>query len=119
MRLRFTATESVRDIAFGTVVCGVKGDQRYLIFQRPVERTEDDAGPYLEYADQLHGAYHCIAACRLDRGALAVDLAHSLKALPDVKGFDIDLLVGDSQFAALRSGLGEVFDGYDGLLHVA
>jgi hypothetical protein len=116
MRVAFTADEGAFGADEYALVCGVAGGDHCLMFQRDAADSDEDWGIHLEHTGQANGAYGCVAACRLGRELLSVDLGRQLGGLAGVTGFDVGLRLGPEQWSAVREGLRRVFRGHLHLL---
>lgn len=112
MRISFIADEGNFDANDDTLTCGISGDDKWLVFQRDAEDSDEDWGIHLEYTVQSNGDYGCVAACRLGPDLLSVDLSRQLGHLKSITGFDVALRISPEQYALVRSGLRRVFRGY-------
>jgi hypothetical protein len=111
MRVSFTADQGGSDVQGSVLACGAAGEGHYLTFQLDADESGEDSGIYLEYDDQLNGGYGCLAACRVSRGLLSVDLTRPLGQLT-VSGFDVMLRLRAEDAATVRAGLRRIFRGH-------
>jgi len=114
MRVSFTANTATFDEIEGALVAGLAasdGSQGYLVFQRSSSNDLDDEGVYLEYNSQSYSGYNVIAACRLSRERLEVDLSKPIGNLKDVTGVDVEFHVDDTSYEQFSRGLEQVFRG--------
>jgi hypothetical protein len=108
------------------LICGLSGRDEtgadhYLNLQRLTEGgdPDDDWGVHLGVDDQRNGGYGCVAACRLTRGELAIDLSRQIGGMIGVRGIDVALLIDDDSYENVRAGLQRVFRGMTGVLQLA
>jgi hypothetical protein len=84
----FTAEETGTAEMDGVVTTGVRAGDEYLMFSRGLDDEEmEDWGVYLEYRDQINGAYDCINACVLGREHLDLDLSKPIDRGKEIEGF--------------------------------
>lgn len=121
MRIQIRATEGDFVEDDFSLVCGLcaidaEGNQHGLYFERltevaAVETPDEDWGIYVEFDEQINGAYNRVANCRICRTRLQVDLNGQLGHLAGVDGFDVELPIDDSTYEQLTSLLKRVFRG--------
>jgi hypothetical protein len=126
MKIEFTAIEASTIEDLDTVISGVagkedlSGNREYLTFQRGLTLGDsEDWGVYLEYNDQLHSCYGCVALCRVDKGYINLELSKPIKSLADVTGFLVKLEITENQYANLLKGLNHIFSDQGGIYHVS
>lgn len=115
MRVTFRANQVVVQEKDGVLVVGGSaseragvGDLDCIVFQR---MEGDGDGLHFEYRDQRHGGYGLVAACRLRRNRIEIDLSHSIDGLEGVDGFTVDLDIDDEAYHRFQDGLTRVLDG--------
>lgn len=123
MRIEFTATQAGSKAEAEALVVRVAtaNGGEYLTFQRSPQQSgeDEDWGIHIEYADESNGDYEVIAACRVSRAALQVDLSKQLGNLKDVAGFNVVLDIPAELYAALVAGLRGIFRGKEQILEIS
>jgi hypothetical protein len=112
-RIAFTASVVAYDDegAASLTLAGVDADgaEHYLLLEA------QPAAVRIEVDDEGNSAADRIAACRLKRGGIEVDLAGALGAVT-APGVDVVLRLNAEAFSELRAGVEKIFAGTSSLL---